>query len=216
MLGFLATRPVASAQTRFYGGVLTGVSTLSGDARSLLQPPSSSASSLYDPKNGVSFSAVFGRDISEYFGLQGDYIWNRNRLTLSSNSITNGTLTAYEELRSSSQQSVLVDALLYFRPRESRFRPYLSVGTGWVHFSSAEEQITQSVGMPILPPRTFSSNLIALHVPVGIDVRVGKGWMFRYTFSETLSKNPISDRLTPPGLHRLMNFQSLFGIVRRF
>ncbi len=186
---------------RFYGGALTGVSTLSGDARSLLQPPSSSASSLYDPKNGVPFSAVFGRDVSEYFSLQGDYIWNRNRLTLASNSITNGTLTAYQELRSSSQQSVLVDALLYFRTRRSRFRPYLSVGTGWVHFSSAEEQITQSAGMPVLPSRTFSSNLIALHVPVGIDVGLGKGWKLRYTFSETLTKNPISGRLSPPGGH---------------
>ena len=216
VLGCVATRPVASAQTRFYGGVLTGVATLSGDARSLLQPPASSASSLYDPRNGVAFSAVFGRDISEYFSLQADYVWNRNRLTLSSNSTANGTLTAYQELRRSSQKSALVDALLYFRTRESRFRPYLSVGTGWVNFSSAQEQITQSLGTPALPPRTFRSNLIALHVPVGIDVGLGKGWKFRYTFSETLTGNPISERLSPPGRHHLMNFESLFGIVRQF
>ena len=206
----------AAAQTRFYGGVLAGVATLSGDARSQLQPPDSSASSLYDPKNGLAFSAFVGRDLSEYVSLQGDYIWNRNQLTLSSSAFSNGTLTGYQELRSSSQHSAIADVLIYFRSRESRFRPYLSVGTGLVHFSSSEERIAQIIGMPAIPPRTFSSNLIALHVPVGIDVRVGKGWMFRYAFSETLSKNPIGDRLSPPGLHRLMNFQSLFGIVRRF
>src|SRR5215467_14070834 len=44
----------------------------------------------------------------------------------------------------------------------------------------------------------------------------GKGWAFRYTFSETLSKNPISDRLSPPGQHSRKNFQNLFGFVRRF
>lgn len=205
----------AEAQTRFYGGVLAGVATLSGDARSQLQPPDSSASSLYDPRNGLVFSAFVGRDFSEYVSLQGNYIWNRNQLTLSSSAFS-GTLTGYEELRSSSQHSAIADVLVYFRSRESKFRPYLSVGTGLVHFSSSEERITKSVGMPLFPPRTFSSNLIALHVPVGIDVRVGNGWMFRYTFSETLTKNPISDRLTPPGLHRLMNFQNQFGIMRRF
>ena len=192
------------------------MSTLSADARSQLQPPGSSASSLYDPKNGAAFAGVVGRDLSEYVSLQGGYIWNRNRLTLSSSLVTNGTLTAYQELRSSSQQSAMADVLVYFRPRGSRLRPYLSVGTGWVHFASSQEEITQSVGMPVLPPKTFSSNFIALHVPVGIDVRLGNGWSFRYAFSETLSKNPIGGQLTPPGLHRLMNFQNLFGIVRRF
>jgi hypothetical protein len=39
---------------------------------------------------------------------------------------------------------------------------------------------------------------------------------FRYSFSETISGNPISPSLTPPGERPLMNFQNLFGFVARF
>jgi hypothetical protein len=67
-----------------------------------------------------------------------------------------------------------------------------------------------------LPQQRFSSNAIVLNVPVGMDVNLGKGWAFRYTFSETISKNPISDRLSPPGQNSLKNFQNLFGFIRRF
>jgi hypothetical protein len=95
-------------------------------------------------------------------------------------------------------------------------RPYLSVGTGLVHLSSSEERLNQLLGAASLPPQKFSANVIALHVPVGIDVNLSSGWAFRYSFSETLSKNPISDRLSPAGLHSLKNFQNLFGLVRRF
>lgn len=202
------------AQAQFYVGVLGGVSTISGDARSLLSPASSAFSS-YDPKNGGVVEVVAGRHFSDYLTIQADYIWNGNELSLTSGTL-NGTQQGYQETRSSSQQSVLVDLLVYFRKRDSRLRPYLSVGTGLVHLGSSQEQIQQEFGNPALPPTHFSSNMIALHVPVGIDVRLGKGWDFRYTFSETLSKNPISDQLSPPGQHRLMNFQNLFGIVRRF
>jgi hypothetical protein len=90
------------------------------------------------------------------------------------------------------------------------------VGTGLVHFASSQERVEQTLGGPVLPPQHFSANMIALHVPVGIDVKLGKGWAFRYTFSETLSKNPVSDRLSPPGQHSLKNFQNLFGVVKRF
>ncbi len=105
---------------------------------------------------------------------------------------------------------------MYFRNRDSRLRPYLSLGTGLVHFTSSQEQVEQVLGTPDLPPRRFSANMIALHVPVGIDLKLGKGWAFRYAFSETLSKNPISDHLSPPGQHSLKNFQNLFGFIRQF
>ncbi len=95
-------------------------------------------------------------------------------------------------------------------------RPYLSVGTGLVHFSSFQQRVDLVAGSPSLPAQRFSSNLIALHVPVGMDVKLRGGWIFRYSFSETLTKNPISDHLVPPGPHSLKNFQNLFGIIRRF
>ena len=157
-----------------------------------------------------------GKHLSDYFTVQVNYIWNRNGLTMTSVSLNNGTENGYQELRKSSQHSVITDVLVYFRGRKSRLRPFLSVGTGLVHFSSSEERIEQIIGTPSLPPRQFSTNMIALHVPVGMDVKLGKGWEFRYTFSETLSANPVSDRLSPPGPHSLKNFQNLFGFVRRF
>lgn len=202
------------ADAQFYAGVLGGISTLSGDARSLLSPRSAAFSS-YDPKNGSVVEAVVGRHLSDYFAIQATYIWNRNSLALTSGTF-NGTQQGFEERRRSSEQSAIADLLVYFRPRGSRLRPYLSVGTGLVHFQSSQEQIEQSFGNTALPPQHFSSNLIALHVPVGIDVNLKRGWAFRYTFSETLSKNPVSDRLSPQGQHSLKNFQNLFGFIWRF
>ncbi len=203
------------AQAQFYAGVLGGLATLSGDSRSLLTP-SSSAFSSYSPQTGPAVEVVFGRHLSDYFSLQGDYIWNHNGLMLTSVATTDGSQQGYQETRSSSQQSVIADLLVYFRRRNSRLRPYLSVGTGLVHLSSSQQQITQLIGAPVLPPRSLSANVIALHVPVGIDVKLGKGWSFRYTFSETLSQNPISQRLSPEGQSNLKNFQNLFGFVLRF
>ena len=206
---------VFPAQAQFYGGVLGGVSTISGDARSLLSP-SSTAFSSYDPKNGGAVEILVGRHLSDYFSLQANYIWNRNPLTLTAAAFGNGIQDGYQETRISTQQSVIADVLVYFRKRDSRLRPYLSVGTGVVHFASSVDRIEQILGTPVLPPQNFSSNMLALHVPVGMDVKLGKGWAFRYTFSETLSKNPVSDRLSPPGQHSLKNFQNLFGIIRQF
>jgi hypothetical protein len=51
---------------------------------------------------------------------------------------------------------------------------------------------------------------------VGVDVEIGRGWDFRFTFSETISANEISRQLTPPGPRNLANFQNAFGLVKRF
>ena len=67
------------AQAQFYAGVLGGVSTLSGDARSLLSPGSTTFSS-YDPKNGGAVEVLVGRHLSDYFTLQANYIWNGNTI----------------------------------------------------------------------------------------------------------------------------------------
>src|SRR5216684_228502 len=108
-----------TAQARFYTGVLGGVSSLSGDARSLLSPGSTAFSS-YDPKNGGAVEVVVGRHLSDYFTLQADYIWNRNALTLTSAAFNGGTQEGYQETRISTQQSVIADVLVYFRKRDSR------------------------------------------------------------------------------------------------
>ena len=200
---------------QLYVGVLGGVSSLSGDARSTFIS-SASAFSSYDPKNGGAFELLAGKHLSDYFTVQGNYIRNANKLTLSSGSFLNNEQQGYVATRSSSQDTLIAAVLVYFRNRDSRLRPYLSVGTGLVHLSSSEGHLEQSVGTPMLPPRNFSANVIGLHVPVGIDVNVGKGWAFRYTFSETISKNPIVDRLTPSPQHAFKNFLNLFGFIKQF
>lgn len=204
-----------SAEAQFYAGMLGGVSTLSGDARSIVDPSNSRFSS-YNPENGLVLNALLGKHLSDFFTVQADYAWNRNSLTLSAAEFSPGSIAEYQEARQSSQDSVFGSGLVYFRSRRSRIRPYLSVGAGWVHLSSAENTITAMQGTPALPPHEFSANMIALRVPVGIDVSLRGGWGFRYCFSETLSPNPISNELSPPGTHSFKNFQNLFGIVRRF
>jgi outer membrane protein with beta-barrel domain len=212
LLGWCAPTP---ARAQIYAGILGGVSSLSGDARSIVSA-SSTAFSSYDPKNGGDVSVLLGKHFSDYLSAQTSYTWNENELSLSAGTSGNGSQQAYQETRSSSQQTMLGNVLVYFRARNSRLRPYLSVGTGFVHFASTCESLPQVLGAPTLLPRHFASNLIVLNVPVGMDVNLGRGWAFRYTFSETISSNPISDHLSPSGQHSFKNFQNLFGFVRRF
>jgi hypothetical protein len=195
--------------------IIGGFSSLSGDSGSVLTPGSTAFSS-YDPKNDGAFEVLLGIHLSEYFSVQGNYIWNSNQLTLTSVSFVNGVQQGYQEIRGSTQQSVIGNVLVYFRKRDSRLRPYLSVGTGLVHLSSMQQRLNQLQGAAVLPPHSFSSNVVGLSVPVGMDVKVGRGWAFRYTFSETIGPNPINDFLSPSPQGALKNFQNLFGFIRRF
>ena len=204
---------VASAQ--FYAGALGGLTTLSGDAKSVIGPDGS-AFSLYKPENGPSARFFVGRHLTDYLSLQADYGWNRNGLTLSATSTSPQGETLYQEARDSSEQSVLGNLLLYFRNRKSWARPYLSVGTGFVRFHSQEASISALAGSPTLPPAKFNSVAVALRVAVGIDMTLHGRWAFRYTFSETIRDNPVSAVLSPPGQRNLAIFQNLFGVVKTF
>lgn len=214
MLCFVSVA-TSSAEAQFYAGALAGVSTLSGDTSAAINS-SATNFSTYNPQNGLVLNGLFGRHFNDFFSAQVDYVWNRNPLYFTGAAVNSGSLADYEEMRRSSQQSLSASALVYFRRRNSWVRPYLAVGTGWVHLSSTEQKIILTQGSPALPPHEFSSDTIGLRVPVGIDVKLQHGWRLRYTFSETLSKNPISDELSPPGPHSLKNFQNLIGIVREF
>jgi hypothetical protein len=153
------------AQSQMYAGALGGVATLSGDARSLLNP-GSAAFSLYDPQSGGAIEILVGKHFLDYLTVQANYIWNRNRMHLSSVSATNGTVQGYQETRRGSQQSVIADLLVYFRHRDSRLRPYLSVGTGLVHFASSQETVEQLLGGAVLPRQDFSTNMIGCMFPL--------------------------------------------------
>lgn len=210
---FAGTQPAYGGD--YYAGVLGGLATLSADGRSTLSPVMSQVS-LYKPENGPALNVLAGWDFSRYLSVQGNYIWNRNDLTLVSTAFGPAAMSQYEEARSSQQSSAIVDLLGYMRGRHSRVRPYLSCGTGLEHLSSSLNVVKLATGSLALPPQQFSANRIALRVAVGIDLNLARGWAFRYTFSEAISSNAISEQLVPPGERALKNFQNLFGLVRHF
>ena len=109
--------------------------------------------------------------------------------------------TASDAVRSTQHAG---DVLLYFRERSSRFRPYLSAGVGAVWVMSDDSSVS------------FTDTIPVLRVAVGIDVEVGSRWQVRYSFSEGISPNPFTERLSPPGERGLMNFQNLVGLIYHF
>ncbi len=212
-LGWLSCGMPVLAQVVPFAGVVGGVATLSADARSM--PTSQGLSiSLYKPENGLALDFFAGAHLTPYLSIQANYIWNRNKLTLSSTSPVSNSF--FEERRRSSQKAVIFDLMAYFRPLNSRVRPYLSAGAGAVQFSSSIERQTAIGGMPTLPRQHFSSMRPAVRVAVGIDTRVSEHLALRYSFSETVRHNDISAQLSPAGQRSLANFQNLFGVVLRF
>jgi opacity protein-like surface antigen len=216
MLLWLATAPQALAQSdaRVYAGALAGVSTLSADARTSTQPSRADVS-LYKPENGPALNLLVGTHLGRYFTVQANYVWNRNDLTLFSSVTSAEGGRFYEQGRTSTQHAIVGDALLYFRALGSGVRPYLSTGVGLVRFTS-ESTGNGIAGGLRSPDGEIASTRVALRVAVGIDLALGHRWSVRYSFSETISGNPISARLTPPGERNLANFRNLFGVITRF
>jgi hypothetical protein len=211
----LSSVPAAAQDdARIFAGALFGVSALSADARAVTTGTTADVS-LYEPQNGPALNVFGGVHIAPYFSLQANWMWNRNDLTLVSSSTAPQTSAFYEQLRGSHQHAVVFDALIYFRRLDSAIRPYLGTGLSVLHFSS--DEIAVSAAQGLAPPAgTIASTRIGLRSHVGIDFRLSRLLAFRYSFSETLSGNPISPSLTPPGQRGLMNFQNLFGLVSRF
>ena len=141
-------------------------------------------------------------------------MWNQNDLVV--NSASWSSQTFYQQARTSSQHAAVLDFLIYFRPSGSRIRPYLGTGGGILHLRSSEGQLLRTGGAPALPPATFSATRPLFRSHVGIDLRLSHKLDFRYSFSESLSKNAISKHLSPPAPRRLANFQNLFGFLVRF
>lgn len=213
-LAMLCLPQACAGQSRPYAGFLGGISTLSADGQSTIGPPVAAMSS-YKPGNGGTIDAFAGVHWKNFLSFQADYLWNENPLSLDvlrASSVTGSVF--YQQRFQSSQQTVLGNALLYFRNRSSWVRPYLSVGTGVVHL--AADPRAPGVVDGLTPPGSFRSNMAALHVAVGIDLRIRRGWIFRYSFAETSSPNPISRQLAPPGTRMLANFRNLFGIAKEF
>lgn len=200
------------SDSRIFAGGLFGVSTLSADGAASTTS-AGAALSMYKPENGAAIDLFGGIHLHEYFSVQANWVWNRNDLTLFAASTLDGAF--YEQRRRSRQHAVVFDGLLYFRERRSAFRPYLGTGLAIVRFSS---DITENVSAEgIAPPAVdAASTSVALRSHVGIDIRLAPRLSFRYSFSETIGRNPISRTLTPEAQRRLANFQNLFGMLWRF
>jgi outer membrane protein with beta-barrel domain len=206
--------PVAAQNERMFAGALYGVSALSADARSEIIG-STAAVSLYEPENGPALNVFAGIHIAQYFSVQADWMWNSNDLTLTSSFSTPQAGAFYEQHRDSDQHAVVLDGLIYFRRLDSTIRPYLGTGLSVLHFSSNEITASAAQGLPA-PSGRMASTHIGLRSHVGIDFKLSRRLTFRYSFSETISANPISPALTPQGRRGLMNFQNLFGFVGLF
>lgn len=210
----LASAPaIAQDDHRLFAGGLAGFSTLQADGRSVTTA-SDAALSLYKPENGPALNVFAGRHLAGYFSVQANWIWNRNDITLVSSSTSQGG-RFYEQRRASRQNAVVLDGLIYFRKLESTVRPYLGTGLALLRFTSDRIVRTASHGLTP-PPGEIASTRIGLRSHVGIDVALSGRLSFRYSFSETISTNPISPSLTPPAERHLANFQNLFGLVGRF
>jgi hypothetical protein len=204
-----------AGRAQWYAGAMGGLSTLSADGRTIITTEST-AISLYKPENGPSLHLFAGKHWREYLSVQGSYVWNRNALQFTETRVEGGRESTFEQKRTSAQSAFSADGLIYFRPRSSRFRPYVSGGLGMVRLSSSAGPIVVSKGTVSLPPDQFAATRVFWRTAVGIDVRVAQGWRFRYSFWETLSANSISRELRPRGQRNLANFQNMFGFVREF
>lgn len=202
-----------AAQKTTYAGFQGGISTLSADGRTTVAAQTVATSS-YKPENGPAIDVFGGLHWNDFLSFQADYVWDRNALTLDASRASANAGAFYEREYRSSQHAVMGNALFYFRARSSRVRPFLAAGTGVVHLAADPRGLGAAQG--ITPPGAFRSAMVVLQVGVGIDLKVRRGWAFRYSFAETVSSNPISRELDPPAHRNLANFRNLFGIVKEF
>ena len=215
LFAWLPGLPAAAQQdSRIFAGGLFGVSALSADARSVTSA-SDAALSLYDPEIGPVVNFFAGVHIAEYFSVQTNWMWNRNDLTLVSSFATSSGAGHYEQVRHSDQHAFVLDGLIYFRSLTSAIRPYLGTGLSVLRFSSVD--VIRSAAHGLEPPAgDIVSTRVGLRSHVGIDFKLSRSVSFRYSFSETISRNPIGPSLTPAAQRGLMNFDNLFGFVAHF
>jgi hypothetical protein len=207
--------PVLQAENANFAGVLVGISTLAADGTSQVGSDSTNIS-LYKPENGWTALALAGRHLNDFWSIEASYGWNRNMLTLTASHASPDELVFYEQQRRATMHRVLGELLFYVRNRRSRARPYLSVGGGVVYLRSGAGGIGRLVDGGLAAPSAFSAAHPALQVAVGVDIQVGGGWDFRFTFAETINANEISKQLAPAASRNLANFQNAFGFVKRF
>lgn len=204
-----------SLQGQWFAGGGGGISTLSADGQTRING-AETAISLYKPENGAVIHVFGGRDMANYFSVQGSLTRNSNAFSVTGSRTAAGVEATFQQdyrLRSLSGGG---EGMFYFRPRSSRFRPYLSGGVGFASLRASAGAVQIAKGAVQLPPAKFDAVKPYFRTTVGIDVAVGQGWMVRYSFSEALTGNPISKQLQPQGQRALADFQSIFSLLKRF
>lgn len=195
-----------------FAGAMGGIATLSADTTVEGSPPTATAG--YKPENGPSVWIYGGRHLSDHFSVQGSYSWNRNAVLLNGGRFTDGASFALP--MQATLHTFAAEGLLYFRNRESMFRPYLSAGLATIRTTTEATASAVFTGTPTMPPSRFSSTDVGLRVAVGIDWKLAERFALRYSFSETIQGNPIGRNLSPQGMRGLANFQNLWGFQIRF
>ncbi len=198
-----------AAQSSFVGGFF-GVSTLSGDARTDVTTAGARFSS-YKPENSPTAVIFAGRHLTDFFSVMGSYGWNRNDIVLAHGSTA--TAEAYSQPYRATLQTAMAEGMLYFRNRRSRVRPYLSTGMGRTRTLLNAYALPVVAGSPVRPSSSITRTGPAFRFAVGIDLMMTRHAAFRYSFSETIQGNPMSEALTPPGQRKLANFQNWFGVA---
>lgn len=207
----LAPWTILFAQNNFVGA-MGGISTLSADARIEGSPPE--RTSAYKPENGPAILLFGGRHFGDYFSAQLSFGWNRNDLLLSGSDLA--MISSFDLPTRVAMHSVVAEAMVFFRPRSSRLRPYLSAGPGVVLSRVEASGPARLRGSPVLPSVNLDSTQPAVRVAVGIDFRVHSSVRLRYSFSETIQRNTLSRALSPRGERNLANFQNWWGLAWTF
>jgi len=213
LFGWVCATTTVDAQPIPFAGGAAGIATLSADGQASIATDDI-AVSLYSPENGPAVNLFGGVHLSDYVSLQGNYVANANRVTLTASAGSNRDFSFYEQQRKTAQHAAIADLLLYFREEGQHVRPYLSAGVGLVRFTSDVKELKAARGVLKVPPERSTSTAAVLRVAVGIDLAIRNGWAIRYTFSEAIRSNPISAQLSPSGQRGLANFQNLFGVVK--
>src|SRR5262245_26710434 len=123
LFGCACASTTVDAQSIPFAGGAAGIATLSADGRATIGA-NDLAVSLYAPKNGPAVNLFAGVHLSDYVSLQGNYVANANRVTLTA-SAGSDPVSFYEQQRNTTQHAAIVDLLVYFRERRQRVRPYL-------------------------------------------------------------------------------------------
>jgi outer membrane protein W len=202
--------PLLASDVAVFAGGMGVINVISADATSATISQGIEASQ-YKPKAGPGLQLFAGAHFNNWISAQATWVWREADFSVTGTSSAPGQF--FTEKRSSSQNGVVIDGLLYFRSITSRIRPYLGVGFGLVRFESKRLSIVQQGPAAVLPSTKFSSIRPVLDVPVGMDVFLTKHICFRYSFSETRRHNDIDDQLRPRGSGALLDFQNMFGIV---